>query len=76
MTTFQFHTHVSDSGVVTLPLEFCGRRVVISVDKDFKKKRKACAEDVQKFMDTCYGCLEGLSDGEFERLKMERIMEE
>jgi hypothetical protein len=38
------------------------------------KKRKASAEDVKNFMDTCYGCLEELSDEEFKQLKMERIL--
>ena len=85
MTTFHFQTHVSDSGVITLPPEFYDRRVVVSLnttqDKSneknpVKKKRKASAEEVQQFMETCYGCLEGLSDEEFERLKMDRIMGE
>ena len=83
MATFHFQTHVSDSGVITLPPEFCDRKVVVSVydDQDqlekktlIKKKRKASAEEVQKFMDTCYGCLEGLTDEEFEQMKMERIL--
>jgi len=49
---------------------------VISADKNDEnmQKRKASAEDVQRFMDTCYGCLEGFSDAEFEQLKMERIL--
>ena len=83
MTTFYFQTQVSESGVITLPPEFYGRKVVVSADgkqdrlgKNFpiKKKRKASVEEVQKFMDTCYGCLEGLSDEEFEQMKMERIL--
>ena len=83
MTTFQFQTHVPDSGEITLPLEFRDRRVVVFVDKDCErlnekspitKKRKACTEDVPKFMDTCYGCLEELSDEKFGQLKMERIL--
>ena len=81
MTTFHFQTHVSDSGVITLPPEFYDRKVVVSVDDQYrleektpiKKKRKASAEEVQKFMDTCYGCLEGLTDEEFEQMKTERI---
>ena len=85
MTTFHFQTHVSDSGVITLPPEFYDRKVVVLLNEmqdrsdgknPVKKKRKASAEEVQKFMDTCYGCLEGLSDEEFERLKMERILGE
>ena len=83
MTIFQFQTHVSDSGAITLPPEFHDRNVVVSVDKDFDtvnekspitKKRKASTEDVKKFMDACYGCLEELSDEEFGQLKMERIL--
>ena len=83
MTIFQFQTHVSESGVITLPPEFHDHNVMVSVDKDFgkangkfpiMKKRRANAEEVEKFMDTCYGCLEELSDKEFEQLKMERIL--
>ena len=85
MTTFYFQTHVSDSGAITLPPEFYDRKVVVSLNEmqdksneklPIKKKQKASAEEVQQFMDTCYGCLKGLSDEEFERLKMERIMGE
>ena len=66
MTTFHFQTHVSESGVITLPLEYRGRKVFVSVNEKppIKKKRKATAEEVQKFMETCYGCLEGLTDEE------------
>jgi len=39
-----------------------------------KAKRKATPEEVQKFMDTCFGCLEGFSEEEFEQMKMERIL--
>jgi len=76
MTTFHFQTHVSDSGVITLPPEFYDRKVVVSVEEDrdrLEKKRKASAEEVQQFMNTCYGCLEGLTGEEFEQMKMERI---
>ena len=76
MTTFHIQTHVSDSGVITLPPEFYDRKVVVSVEEDrdrLEKKRKASAEEVQQIMDTCYGCLEGLSDEEFEQMKMKRI---
>ena len=85
MTTFHFQTHVSDSGVITLPPEFYDRKVVVLLNEmqdrsdeknPVKKKRKASAEEVQQFMDTCYGCLEGLSDEEFERLRVERILGE
>jgi len=85
MTTFHFQTHVSDSGVITLPPEFYDHEVVVSLNElqdkpdeknPVKKKRKASAEEVQQFMETCYGCLEGISDEEFGRLKMERIMGE
>jgi hypothetical protein len=80
MTALHFQTQVSDSGVITLPPEYRNRKVVVSVDKQCEKppitkKRKATADEIQNFMDTCYGCLGELSDAEFERLKMERILE-
>jgi len=78
MSTLQYATRVSSEGYVTpLPPEFYGRKVVVSAEAEQdrnKKKRKASAEEVQKFMDTCYGCLEGLSDEEFEQMKLERIL--
>ena len=83
MPVLQYETQVPPDGHITLPPEFYGRNVVVSVDEErdqwsrktlIRKKRKANAEEVQKFMDTCYGCLEGLSDEEFERMKMERII--
>jgi len=83
MSTLQYATQVSPEGYIVLPPEYHNRKVVVSVDKDqgraekknpIKKKRKATAEEVQKFMDTCYGCLEGLSSEEFEQMKMERIL--
>ena len=83
MATLQYTTRVSSEGHITVPPEFYGHQVVVSVDEErdqwsgktpIRKKRKANAEEVQKFMDTCYGCLEGLSDEEFDRMKMERIL--
>ena len=80
MSTLQYTTQVSPEGYITLPPEFYGRKVVVSADgkqdrlgKKFpiKKKRKATTEEVQKFMDTCYGCLEGLSDEEIKILNDE-----
>ena len=76
MTTLQYAAQVSAEGGIALPSEFYGRKVVVTANEKppIKKKRKATAEEVQKFMDTCYGCLEGLSDEEFEQMKMERIL--
>jgi len=76
MTTLQYAAQVSADGSISLPSEFYGRNVVVSVKEKppIKKKRQASDEEVQKFMDTCYGCLEGLSDEEFEQMKMERIL--
>jgi transcriptional regulator of heat shock response len=82
MTAFHFQTQVSESGVITLPPEYRNRKVEVSVDvlrnrlqdkPTIKKKRKATEEEVQKFMDTCYGCLEELTDTEFEQMKMEKM---
>ena len=83
MPLLQYETRVSPEGYITLPAEFYDRTVVVSADEDrdrlsekpsIKKKRKASPEEVRQFMDTCYGCLAGLSDEEFERMKMERIL--
>jgi len=85
MPILQYETRVSPDGTIVIPPipEYRDRKVVVSVDEErdpwsgktpIRKKRKANAEEVQKFMDTCYGCLEGLSDEELERMKMERIL--
>ena len=42
MTTFHFQTHVSDSGVITLPpdaIDLYGKNVVVNVDLPSKPKR-------------------------------------
>ena len=40
MTTFHFQTHVSDSGVITLPPEFYGRKVVVLVEEEINHQRE------------------------------------
>ena len=39
-----------------------------------KQKWKATPQEAQAFMDICYGCLEGLTDEEFEQIKLERVL--
>ena len=82
MPVLQYETRVSPEGFVTLPPEYYGHNVVVSVDEErnlphekisTKKKPRATPEEAREFMETCYGCLEGVSDGEFEQMKMERI---
>jgi len=62
MTTFHFQTHVSDSGVITLPPEFYGRRVIVSlnemqeeideaIDQPKKERRQRMAVERTKIMD-------------------------
>ena len=85
MPILQYETQVSPEGYITLPPlpEYRDRKIVVSLDEEKnklneqtpnKKKRKATPEEAQVFMDTCYGCLEGLSNEEFEQMKMERIL--
>ena len=78
MSIVQYETQVSPEGLITLPPipEYYNCKVTVSVDEKppIKKKRKATPEEAQAFMDTCYGCLAELSDEEFERMKMERIL--
>ncbi len=86
MTILQYETRVSPEGLISLPPipELHDRKVVVSVEEDrteshekppVRKKPKATAEEARVFVDTCYGCLEGVSDEEFERMKTERILE-
>ena len=87
MPILQYETRISPEGYITLPPlpEYRSRKVIVSVDEErkelsektpMKKKRKATPEEAQQFMETCYGCLEGLSDEEFEQMKMKRILGE
>jgi len=49
MTTFNFQTHVSDSGVITLPpdaMNLYGKNVRIHVDVDDKSQRKNSFEQL------------------------------
>ena len=48
MTTFQFQTHVSDSGVITLPLpdSFCGENVTVKVDVSPKPKHEISLDEL------------------------------
>ena len=85
MPILQYETRVSPEGCITLPPipEYHDRKVVVSVDDErnilnkkipIEKKRKATYEEAREFMEICHGCLEGLSDEEFEQMKMERIL--
>jgi len=49
MTTFHFQTHVSDGGMITLPLlpeTFYGESVTIKVDVNDQPKRKRSFEEL------------------------------
>ena len=85
MRILQYETQISPEGHITLPPlpEYHSRRVIVLVDEEHnesneqipvKRKRKATPEEAQRFMDICCGCLAGLSDEEFEQVKMERIL--
>jgi hypothetical protein len=84
----RYNTQVGENGAIMIPATpfAFGEEVEVvlqtpeasrtGTDKkpSIKAKRKATPAEVQKFMDTCYGCLEGLSDEEFEQIKMKRIL--
>jgi hypothetical protein len=49
MTSFYFQTHVSDSGVITLPLDardFYGEIVSVNVDRNAKPKREISLDEI------------------------------
>jgi hypothetical protein len=48
MTTFQFQTHVSESGVITLPLpdSFRGENVTVKVDVSPEPKREISLDEL------------------------------
>jgi len=87
MTTLHFQTHVSDSGVITLPPDarnLYGKNVVVNVDVDDKKKSRTRSESVkrtpeerriaiEKFMETWAGCLEGMPPMTAKEIRAERI---
>ena len=85
MPILQYETRISPEGYITLPPmpDYRNRKVVVLVEAErnkldeqipMKKKRKATPEEARQFMDICCGCLAGLSDEEFEQMKMERIL--
>jgi len=78
MTTLHFQTHVSDSGVITLPLpdSFRGENVTVKVDvpsdriSETEEQRRAVG---QKFFDTWNGLLEGMPDMTMKEIRAERL---
>ena len=49
MTIFQFQTHVSDNGMITLPPlpeTFCGEDVTVKIDVSPKSKRKISFDEL------------------------------
>jgi len=79
MTTFHFQTHVSESGVITLPPQakkLYGKTVVVDVDQSFEDdwQPNPTDEQLEKMYTMCRGVLEGMTREEFEQLREERIM--
>jgi hypothetical protein len=78
MTTFNFQTHVSESGVITLPPQaktFYGKTVVVNVDQSFEDDWQTPSdEQLEKMYTMCRGVLEGMTKDEFDQLREERIM--
>jgi hypothetical protein len=49
MTTFHFQTHVSDSGIITLPSHaenLYGQDVIVNVDLPLKQKKKRAFKEI------------------------------
>jgi len=87
MTTFHFQTHVSESGVITLPPQagkLYGKAVVVNVDQTFDDDRqidparilpngKTAVDD---FLDYCKELnLPPMTDEEVEQAKCDYLME-
>ena len=87
MTAFHFQTHVSDSGVITLPPQakrLYGKAVVVNVDQSLDDDRqvdparilpngKTAVED---FLDFCKELnLPSLTDEEVGRVRFDALME-
>ena|GEM_PF-1882340 len=76
LTTLHFQTHVSDSGVITLPPmpEYRDRHVEVvlrTLDDDCPAPTD---EQLEKMYTMCRGCLEGMTQDEFDQLREDRIM--
>ena len=86
MPILQYETQVSPEGHITLPLEYRNRKVVISaewIDAAEKWGNVVHAdnewptptdEQLEKMYTMCRGCLEGMTQEEFDQLREERIM--
>ena len=76
MATFHFQTHVPSNGVLTLPPfpEYRNRHIEVvlrTLDDDCPTPTD---EQLEKMYNMCRGCLEGMTQEEFEQLREERIM--
>ena len=87
MPTLQYATQVSPDGSITLPPEFYGRKVVVSVNEECSSLEKKYATDqprdkdwrpdpaaVRRFAESRTMTAPDLTDEEIERLKHERRM--
>jgi predicted HicB family RNase H-like nuclease len=89
MTTFHFQTHVSDSGVITLPLDakdFYGEIVSVNVGIDAKSKREVTPDPARilpkgktaldDFLDFCKELnLPPMTDEEVDQIRFDALME-
>ena len=81
LTTLHFQTHVSDSGVITLPPlpdSFRGEDIAVKINvgrereplSETEEQRRAAG---QKFFDTWNGLLEGMPDMTMKEIRAERL---
>ncbi len=75
MSLLQFETQVSPEGVISLPPipELHGRKVVVRVEDD-NEWPNPTDEQLNKMYDLCRGCLEGMTEEEYDQLREERIL--
>ena len=76
MKTFNFQTHVSDSGVITLPPDaenLYGKNVTVKVDVHVERTEEERKAAGRKFFDSWNGLLVGAPDMTMKEIRAERL---
>ena len=76
MPILQYETQVSPEGYITLPPlpEYRGRKIEVVLRTQDEECPTPTDEQLEKMYTMCRGCLEGMTQEEFDQLREERIM--
>jgi len=76
MPILQYETQVSSEGYITLPplSEYRDRKIEVVLQTQDEEWPPPTDEQLEKMYTMCRGCLEGMTQEEFDQLREERIM--